>query len=49
MAHVLIIDDNPMNAETFADALSSEGHQYKASTGEEGLASSLARGRLRPL
>jgi two-component system response regulator HydG len=39
MAHILIIDDNPMNAETFADALSSEGHHcYKATSGEEGLA-----------
>ncbi len=39
MANILIIDDNPVNLETFADALSGEGHTVVgAKTGEEGLA-----------
>ncbi len=39
MAHILIIDDNPTNRETYNDVLSDEGHTcLTASTGEEGLA-----------
>ena len=39
MAHILIIDDNPTNRETFDDILSGEGHTcITASSGEEGLA-----------
>ncbi len=39
MAHVLIIDDNPTNRDTFADILSDDGHTcLTANSGEEGLA-----------
>lgn len=39
MAHILIIDDNPTNRETYADVLSDEGHTcLTAASGEEGLA-----------
>ena len=39
MAHILIIDDNPTNRETYADVLGDEGHTcLTAASGEEGLA-----------
>lgn len=39
MPTILIIDDNPMNRETYADLLSDEGHTcITAASGEEGLA-----------
>jgi len=39
MANILVIDDNPINRETFAEILEGEGHGViSAGTGEEGLA-----------
>jgi len=39
MAHILVIDDNPTNRETFTDVLESDGHSVmSAGSGEEGLA-----------
>jgi len=39
MPNILVIDDNPINRETFADVLEGEGHSVlTAASGEEGLA-----------
>ncbi|MCK6491270.1 MAG: response regulator, partial [Planctomycetes bacterium] len=39
MANLLVIDDNPVNRETYAEVLEGEGHQViSAGSGEEGLA-----------